>query len=365
MDKKGRARPDGYRMEIEPREAAVVLRIFQSFADGLPLNRIVRVLNTQGVPGRFRAAKGWSAATVGPILDNEKYVGRWVWNRSESRRDPRTGRPRRFAKADTEWVIQQDDSLRLVPQALWERVRERRKEVQRSWPGGKGQRGFSRNQRGRERHFPTHLLSGTMTCGKCGAAIAQVSGTACGYYGCLGAAKGACKNNRVLVRRKLAEQVVICAVIERISRPAQMRYVLEQVAAEVGKLAEHLPENIRVKEAELGSEERRLSNFLDFIGEGRGSQALAKALVETERRVEALREELEGLRRSRTKVFQLPPIEWIEERLSHAQEVRSDAPSSLPCSSASSWGPSASSRPRATSGGRIIWPARRSTAWPS
>jgi hypothetical protein len=34
-----------------------------------------------------------------------------------------------------------------------------------------------------------------------------------------------------------------------------------------------------------------------------------------------LREELEGLRRSRTKVFQLPPIEWIEERLSHAQEV--------------------------------------------
>jgi hypothetical protein len=139
-------------------------------------------------------------------------------------------------------------------------------------------------------------------------AIAQVSGKAGGYYGCLGAAKGAC-DNRVLVRRKLAEQVVICAVIERISRPAQVRYVLEQVAAEVGKLAEHVPENIRVKEAELGSEERRLSNFLDFIGEGRGSQALAKALVETERRVEALQEELEGLRRSRTKMFQLPPIE--------------------------------------------------------
>jgi hypothetical protein len=61
-----------------------------SFADGLPLNRIVRVLNTEGVPGGFRAAKGWSAATVGRILDNEKCVGRWVWNRSESRRDPRT-----------------------------------------------------------------------------------------------------------------------------------------------------------------------------------------------------------------------------------------------------------------------------------
>jgi hypothetical protein len=125
----------------------------------------------------------------------------------------------------------------------------------------------------------------------------------------------------VLVRRKLAEQIILGAVIERISRPSQLSYVLERVAAEVAKLSEHLPENIRAKETELGSEERRLANFLEFIGEGRGSQALAKALVETERRVEALREELEGLRRSRMKVFQLPPIEWIEERVSQAQEV--------------------------------------------
>jgi hypothetical protein len=51
------------------------------------------------------------------------------------------------------------------------------------------------------------------------------------------------------------------------------------------------------------------------------SQALANALVETERRVEALREELEALSRTREKVFQTPPIEWIEERLSRVQEV--------------------------------------------
>lgn len=42
MDKKGRPRPDGYKMEIEPREAAVVLRVFKAYADGLPLTRIVQ-----------------------------------------------------------------------------------------------------------------------------------------------------------------------------------------------------------------------------------------------------------------------------------------------------------------------------------
>jgi hypothetical protein len=43
--------------------------------------------------------------------------------------------------------------------------------------------------------------------------------------------------------------------------------------------------------------------------------------VETERRVEALREQLQELRRGSEKVFQAPPIEWIEERLAGMQEV--------------------------------------------
>jgi len=58
--------------------------------------------NEEKVPGRMRAAKGWSSATVSRILDNEKYVGRWVWNKTESRRDPRTGRRRRFTKPESE-----------------------------------------------------------------------------------------------------------------------------------------------------------------------------------------------------------------------------------------------------------------------
>ena len=34
MDKKGRTRPEGYKHEIEDREASVVLRIFQAYVDG-------------------------------------------------------------------------------------------------------------------------------------------------------------------------------------------------------------------------------------------------------------------------------------------------------------------------------------------
>jgi hypothetical protein len=110
-------------------------------------------------------------------------------------------------------------------------------------------------------------------------------------------------------------------VREQLDQAEHIRYLLERVEAEVAKLYAHIPETVRTKESELDAEERRLANFVDFIGEGRGSQALGKALVETERRVEALREELQGLRRGSEKVFQKPPVEWIEERLGGMQEV--------------------------------------------
>ncbi len=320
MDKKGRPRPEGYKMEIEPKEAATILRIFTSYADGMSLTQIVKTFNEESVPGSIRAAKGWSPATVSRILDNEKYAGRWIWNKTESRRDPRTGRRRRFEKPESEWVIHEDEQLRIVPKPLWETVRKRRKQMHRTWPGGAATRGFSKEQGSRQKHFPTHLLAGSMVCGCCEATIAQVSGKSGGYYGCLAATKGACEN-KTLVRRTLVEKVILGAVQDQISDPEHIAYVLKRVEEEITKLRSDLPDTLKLKEAELTAEQRRMANFVDFIGEGRGSQALAKALVETERRVDALSDEVAGLRRSREKIFRPPPIEWIRDRLGNLHEV--------------------------------------------
>ncbi len=320
MDKKGRPRPDGYKMEIEPKEAAIIVRISTSYAEGISLTQIVKTLNEESVPGSIRSSKGWSPATISRILDNEKYAGRWIWNRTESRRDPRTGRRRRFEKPESEWIVHEDEQLRIIPKPLWEAVRQRRKEMHRTWPGGSGKRGFSKEQGSRQAHFPTHLLAGSMVCGCCGATIAQVSGKSGGYYGCLAATKGACEN-KTLVLRTLAEKVILRAVQEQISAPEHIAHVLQRVEEEIAKQRADLPDTLKLKEAELTGEQRRLANFVDFIGEGRGSQALAQALVETEPRVEMLADEVDSLRRSQEKIFRPPPIEWIRERLSNTQSV--------------------------------------------
>ena len=181
MDKKGRPRPEGYRMEIQPAEAEVVLKIFREFAEGRSESAIVRALNSQGVTGRRSSRKGWSPATVHRILRNEKYVGRWVWNKTQTRRDPRTGRRRRVLKPASEWVVTSNTESRIVPEELWKRVQERLASIRKSWPGGTKKRGFEAQSGHRVVHYPTELLSGAMKCDVCGGSIAKVSGKSGGY----------------------------------------------------------------------------------------------------------------------------------------------------------------------------------------
>jgi len=159
-----------------------------------------------------------------------------------------------------------------------------------------------------------------MTCDRCGAAIALVSGRRGGYYGCLGATKKAC-DNRVLVRRQLIERLILSSVRDQLCSAENVAYVLARVEKEVSELTRGLPETIRLKQAEMESESRRIQNLVEFIAEGRGSRALAEALGAAERRVDDLRAELDMLRRSNQEVFRAPPLAWIEERVARFQEV--------------------------------------------
>jgi DNA invertase Pin-like site-specific DNA recombinase len=134
LDRRGRPRPEGYRMAIYVPEAEVVLRIFRSFADGISIKALVSELNASETPGKKGLRGRWSPSTVSRILKNEKYVGRWLWNRTETRRDPLTGRKRRLRKPETEWHVTEDPELRIVPDELWQRAVNRWRELDRVWP---------------------------------------------------------------------------------------------------------------------------------------------------------------------------------------------------------------------------------------
>ena len=146
--------------------------------------------------------------------------------------------------------------------------------VRKVWPGGRGKRGFQGQRGGRAAHYPTALLSGAMSCSSCGATIAKVSGKNGGYYGCLGAKKGAC-DNRLLVRRALVERIVLAAVRDRLAHPENLDYVFKKLEQEVASASTATPETIRLKEAECDAEQRRVANFIEFVAEGGGGVGLS------------------------------------------------------------------------------------------
>lgn len=117
---------------------------------------------------------------------------------------------------------------------------------------------------------------------------------------------------QIPVRRKLVENLIHDEVNKQFATSEKFQLVLKKVEDEIKILCSHVPEQIRTKETdELANEDRRLANFIEFIAEGRKSNALSKTLRKTERRVNTLETELNGLRNARD----TPPIEWIEAKL--------------------------------------------------
>jgi hypothetical protein len=150
--------------------------------------------------------------------------------------------------------------------------------------------------------------------------MGQVSGKAGGYYGCLGGAKRAC-TNRLLVTPKLIERCVVAALRDRIAEPKVLASVLARVEENVKQLLAHVPQQIKEKRVALAGAERRVANFVEFIGDGKGTRALATALSEAERRVAALRAKLDLLTSTASTMFQPPPVEWIARRVHALDET--------------------------------------------
>jgi hypothetical protein len=100
-----------------------------------------------------------------------------------------------------------------------------------------------------------------------------------------------------------------------------MLCALKRTEEEIRTLLAASDDDLRIKRAELETEERRVANFVEFIAEGRGSRALGEALRASERRIGALRCEVEQLERHRGAGFEAPPRLWIEERLVRIQEL--------------------------------------------
>lgn len=314
LDKKGRLRADGFKNVVIPEEARVVQRIYRDFIAGHAVTKIARELNEERVPTRGRLKGGWTLSTVARILKNEKYVGRYRWNRSTTVKDPLSGKMRKVERPEAEWLVQERPEMRIVSDEDWAAAQARWREIEGVFPTKRGKRGFEGQRKSYVESHPTHLLSGALKCGACGGAIALVSGKGSGYYGCLNGSRRSCEN-RVLIARKRLEDKFLATLNAEVLKPDVLALVYERTAAKVKEQFAHVPEELRLKRIELNRAETRVHNFVEFIASGRATGALAEALAQAEEQVKTLTADVASMESAKEHVFTPPPKAWIADRI--------------------------------------------------
>jgi site-specific DNA recombinase len=272
--------PERGERRINTAEAAVVRQIFEAYATGKSPKAIALILNKKGVPGP--SGKGWGSSTINGnrqrgtgILNNELYVGKLVWNRLTYVKNPDTGNRVSRLNPESAWITKDVTDLRIVDQALWDRVKARQGAL-RKLPQ------FHQKQR------PHMLLSYLLTCGCCGGGFSKVSQN---HYGCSTARnKGTC-GNRLTIRQDELEGLVISALQSRLMDPALCAEFCEEYTRQRNKLRGEQSAHLAAARIELAKLGKERENLIQAIKDGVPAAEVKDDLA----RVAARRDELEAL----------------------------------------------------------------------
>jgi site-specific DNA recombinase len=325
---------------IDPDQAAIVRRIFEMYAEGSSAKTIAATLNRENVPSpgsswarSSRRRKSWLCSAIAGdpvrgtgIINNDSYRGVVVWNRSRWIRSAADSANRRaVANPKSEWVEHKDESLRIISDELWQRVKTRQRQRAHS-VGARIKAGLSKKSAATGRE-PKHVFSGWLTCSECGARFTMVNARA---YGCASYANGrACSNGR-LVRRDLVEDRILAGV--RLTLGCDE--VLDEIERRVRK-ALAADRKVKPDLKRIADLRDQLDNLVSAVATGgmRSSPAIGRKLAEVEselERLESVRAEptvvplVTGLRaRIRAAVARLPRL--LEQDPERARAALRDA----------------------------------------
>lgn len=267
--------------QLVPAEAAIVRRVFSSFAAGASPKRIAKELNAESIPGP--TGKPWHPSTINGnatrgtgLLNNELYIGRLVWNRLRYVKDPDTGkRVSRLNPADV-WVTTNVPELRIIDDALWRAVKDRqtslRHVMKQTGRLGGGKR-------------PAYLFSGLTRCASCG----------CGYtmfnrsrLACTGARDRGICSNRLTIAREDVERRVLLAVQNRLFRAEPFEAFCRRLNERLRELRQQERSAFAADAEEVATIDRQVAKLIQAIKDGVPASIVRDELVALEQRKEQL-----------------------------------------------------------------------------
>jgi site-specific DNA recombinase len=269
----GHGEPIGHRLVVQEEEAARVRWIFERYAEGWSCQRIGATLNRDRVPSPRGSAWAVSALYGCPnkgsgVLNNEIYIGRLIWNRSQWIKDPDTGRRRRRDRPRTEWHVSERPELAVVPLELWNRVRKRM-DTPRLAGGGNGKGAI-----------PRTLFGGLLRCGICGGAVIAVSKT---RYGCAARKdRGATVCTGILVPRQQLETRLVAMIRDDLLSAEAMAELQKQVELLLEARRRDLDRTTAASRGRLAQLGREIERLVEAVANFGPSEALRTRLAASE-----------------------------------------------------------------------------------
>ncbi|MEK9211346.1 recombinase family protein [Sphingomonas sp. 2378] len=242
--------------EIVPEEAAVIRRVYREYLAGRSPKAIAHDLNCEGIPspagGEWRASSiaGHRARRLG-MLHNPIYAGRFLYGRVTMKRDPDSRKRISRVTSSEDQVMVDMPELRIVDEETWQAVQDQT-EQRATGPMGQHKR-------------PRHLLSGLITCGKCGGSVSIVGGK---RLGCIRHREaGTCEVRKTICREEL-EGRVLAGIVNNLLSPEAISLLVQRYHVKAAEYEKRDRESLDAIDKRLGAAERAIARLVAAIAEG-------------------------------------------------------------------------------------------------
>lgn len=234
--------------EIDPNTGPIALQIFQDYADGVPMKKIIDGLNTKGIRNAY--GRPFTLSTVRSMLTNKAYIGVYKWGGHET----------------------VDGMPRLVPDELFEKAAAR---LESNRHTGKGTARLGNEA------VPDYWLTGCLYCGLCGGTMQGTSGASKTgakhyYYSCINHRKHSCPMKSL--PKGLLERIVT-DVLEGIVRDPAYRIMIAHACYEKYK-SRNASSDLHEKSIreQLKDTQSRIAKLLDLMETGNAAPSMMERL---------------------------------------------------------------------------------------
>ena len=276
--------PETHKYVINESEAKIVKIIFEKYAHDVGYNQILSYLNGMGY--RTKRGKLFGKNSLYSILQNEKYAGKYIFNKKLEKSV--SGKRNPTLKPKDEWIVIDGGVPAIIDQQTFDIVQFKMKN--------------NRDKAGMYKAREIYLLSGLIVCGECDEGM-YGNTRICGRnksryssYRCYGSAnKRGCKNKEI--RREYVDNYVLDELYEKLFSNYSIQKLTAMLNEYNNKIASESDSELKRIEKALEENQRKISNIFSFIMDKGLSADIAQAdltrLDEEKKLLERQRKEIE------------------------------------------------------------------------